>query len=645
MNQSLPLGLFLDQYRIDSVLGSGGFGITYRAWDSVLQTPVAIKEYFPHDFALRGDDSTTVVPTPEHRDDYYVIRNKFLEEARTLARFKHPNIARVSRYLESNDTAYMVMDFEEGSGLDEVLSRRGSGMAQTDCIGLFLPVLNGVKRLHEESFLHRDIKPSNIYVRKSGEPLLLDFGSARQLVKGIKSDLTIMVSKGYAPPEQYNRDSELVGPWSDIYSLGATIYSCIVGQPPIDATARTSSLSQHQPDPLTPLAKSHGHGEYSQAFLDVVDSMLRLQTSKRPSNADEVIEQLKRFQPVADASTRIALLDERTVVSQETALGSDANSRLPNDAAYTVRRHLPAIAGATLVAVASIVAALLYFRPEPEVQISSTLPEPARATMTGTEPKDTAPAGQSDEVEEQQTYLAGETVSYPLKDGSHSPVLVVIPRGTYQMGSSDDRAEPDERPSHAVEIAHSFAMGAYEVTEQDFSSFLASVGNASKQTSSGNSKLPVTFVSWNEAKAYVNWLTTQTGQRFRLPTEAEWEYVARAGSSIEPDPGSTLSSADSSSGDPLSGPIEVGRHQPNQFSIYDMQGNVWEWTEDCWNADYSKAHGNGAALTTGDCSRHVIRGGAWNSPQTLQRATNRSAGLSETQSRYIGFRVAVDLQP
>ena len=286
---ALPAGHRLRDYRITDVLGVGGFGITYLAQDDTLQRRVAIKEYLPNEFAVR--DGTTVHPkSSTDREDFEWGLQRFLDEARTLARFRHPNLVRVVTYFEANRTAYIVMDYEEGEPLDRLLERHGR-LTEAQLKRVLLPIVDGLREVHAAGFLHRDIKPSNVFVRRSDEtPVLLDFGAARQALGRKSKSLTAVASAGYSPPEQYESEGEQ-GPWTDIYALSALCYRAITGNAPVEATRRQSSLLRSRLDPLPRLAEAPSRG-YSQPFLEAVDWGLRVIETERPQSLDEWVAAL-----------------------------------------------------------------------------------------------------------------------------------------------------------------------------------------------------------------------------------------------------------------------------------------------------------------------------------------------------------------
>ncbi|MBT9500831.1 MAG: HAMP domain-containing protein [Burkholderiaceae bacterium] len=286
---ALPVGFRLHEYRIDAVLGQGGFGITYLATDVNLNAPVAVKEYLPEDIAFRSSTRSVSPNASEHRERYQQGLDSFLVEARTLASFRHPNIVRVARFFEAHDTAYMVLEYEKGASLKSWWPQH-SEIGEKGLARLLQPLLDGLAVVHANGFLHRDIKPDNIQLRQEdGRLVLLDFGSAGQAV-AVSDPATVVVTPGYAPIEQYGLGDQ--GPWTDIYALGATLYWMISGKKPPDAESRwmisqSSASAAHLPRDPMPAAVEIGRGRYSESFLQAIDWALNPDPKARPRDVAE----------------------------------------------------------------------------------------------------------------------------------------------------------------------------------------------------------------------------------------------------------------------------------------------------------------------------------------------------------------------
>src|SRR5215470_2449904 len=288
---ALPENAVVDgSYRIVRVVGSGGFGITYEVEDINLGTTVALKEYYPFDFGDR-DGVTTIRPKSDrHRKTFEWGRTSFLREARTLARFEHASIVRVTRVFEANSTAYMVMRLEQGQSYEAWLNDLGRPPTQEELDRITNSLLDALEIIHKGDILHRDIAPDNILVRRDGTPVLLDFGAARRAVAEMSQSLTGIFKPAYSPPEQYSSDNRMQGPWSDLYALGGTLYRAVTGKRPDEATLRFD-------DDRMPSASRAANGTFRQSFLEAIDGCLKVRHSERPQSVAHLRSMLHEGKP------------------------------------------------------------------------------------------------------------------------------------------------------------------------------------------------------------------------------------------------------------------------------------------------------------------------------------------------------------
>jgi serine/threonine protein kinase len=242
-----PRTILKDYYVVGRVLGHGGFGIAYIAWDSNLQMKLAVKEFFPSDFATRGADRSTVTPySGDARDNFEYGLTKFLEEGRAVARFNdHPGIVPVLNFFRDNGTGYLVMQYVPGLSLKEYLTLKGDQIPYDEAIAITMPVMDTLRAVHEVGLLHRDISPDNIYISTTKRVKLLDFGAARLAMGDRSKSLSVILKAGYAPFEQYQTKGKQ-GPWTDVYALAATIYRAITGLVPPEASSRIGGAEELQ---------------------------------------------------------------------------------------------------------------------------------------------------------------------------------------------------------------------------------------------------------------------------------------------------------------------------------------------------------------------------------------------------------------
>ena len=302
-NAPLPDGLEIAGYRIVKKIASGGFSIVYLASDED-GNAVAIKEYLPSSLALRQQGELVPAISSENLPIYRIGLKCFFEEGRALARISHPNVVSVVNFFRANETVYMVMAYESGRSLQEhILRRRDKGerplVSERFVRRMFNQVMNGLREVHTNKLLHLDLKPANIYLRLDGTPILLDFGAARQTLKTDIPKLYPMYTPGFAAPELYQKNGNL-GPWTDIYSIGASIFACMIGAPPQPSDQRR----------INDKMESHYRkleGMYSPELIEVVRWCLKLDPLERPQS---VFALQKALATKAQPQPELSVLDK-----------------------------------------------------------------------------------------------------------------------------------------------------------------------------------------------------------------------------------------------------------------------------------------------------------------------------------------------
>lgn len=277
---ALPVGYRFNEFEIEQVIGGGGFGIVYRARDHQLERTIAIKEFMPASLAARNSDLTLVLRSEHFSKTFHAGLNSFIQEARLLARFNHPNLLHVLRFWVQNDTAYMCTAFYSGTTLSQLHQQRPQIIDEVWIRRLLPPLFGAINAIHQEGYLHRDISLDNIQIQDNGVPVLLDFGSARKAIGNLSDETETMLKPGFAPIEQYSDDNESEqGTWTDIYALGAVLHTLIVGTPP------TVSVVRSIEDSYQPLTERRPAG-YSLPLLNAIDQALALHPEDRPQTVD-----------------------------------------------------------------------------------------------------------------------------------------------------------------------------------------------------------------------------------------------------------------------------------------------------------------------------------------------------------------------
>ena len=281
----LPEGCRLDDYVIEHCIGGGGFSMVYLARTADDGARVVIKEYMPRKLASRDEDGVTVRSRGREANEAFTYgRRLFLDEAGALATLKHPNVVNVVNFFRANGTVYMVMAYEEGVNLQDYIQRHGGNLSEALLRTVFPALLDGLRVIHEAGLLHLDIKPGNIYLRSGGRPLLLDFGAIHRIMESRKYQPSQVVTPGYAPIEQLDPNG-YIGPWTDLYAVGATMRTCIEG------TAPPPAADRRMKDTMKPAASAFKR-RYSQPLLAAIDWAMEVDPLLRPQSVEEFVTAL-----------------------------------------------------------------------------------------------------------------------------------------------------------------------------------------------------------------------------------------------------------------------------------------------------------------------------------------------------------------
>ena len=663
-------------FDILKVLGKGGFGITYLGKDTNTNQHVAIKEYLPSNFASRSSHHDILPNSPGDAKMFEWGLDRFIKEAQTLAKFNHPCIVRVLSFFRSNHTAYMVMEYVEGEGMDVLL--RQSKTLDEEVLKKIVPILlDGLEVLHKADFIHRDIKPPNIFIRKNnGLPVILDFGSARQSIAGEGNQMTSLLSLGYSPFEQYDSSGERQGPWSDIYAMGGVLYRSITGQKPLEATLRITARLRNAPDPL-PSAESLGEGRYSPSFLRAVDKALMVLEGDRPQSVGEW--RLMLFEDrAASATEEKAQPDDLDLFATE---GDGSQKKRKKNSWRSFIASMDACSthvGESDAQEKVGVTIPGFVAPTPGTvrRLPSAPPRQPTTVLSGVSSKGNRQANvapgrlsgvktdtslRAKEKDDGSRIFSGETASIR-EVGTLwvEPVtnmeFVWIPGGVFTLGASADALgrESDERPERDIKL-DGFWIGKYPVTWGKWRRIMGDYPPGLFMKSKAN--YPVERIRWTDVQKFLVQLVRVIGTQhaFRLPTEAEWECAARAGAHVLPSPEEeTLRSRAELiqdyawyKGNSRGQTQPIGTKEANAWGIYDMLGNVWEWVGDRYQADYygvrPKANPQGPEADpqgpkiTG--VMRVARGGGWGTPPQECWPTNRHRFVEKTATVMLGFRL------
>ncbi len=601
--------VLLNRFRLLEKIGEGGMSHVYKAVDL---RKVEAGAADPH-IAIK----VLTVPFASPSDAMAVLSR----EAHSLQSLTHPNIVRVFDCDRDNDIVFMTMELLCGESLyDKLRAAKGEdGLPRDTARRLIKSIANALEFAHGKNILHGDLKPGNVFITDTGEIKVIDFGLARLMVQpgevqpkavANAADRMRALTPAYASPEML--ENEAPDPRDDVYALACVAWKLMTGKLPFKAK---------DPSAARNVAQLACPRELSRREFRALCHALQFEREKRTPSARQFLLEF------SGARNKVAW---------------------------------PA-AAAIAVSMTALIAAAGFFAQHP-VTLRTAAPTVAPAVATA---------------------LLAPTPGQVFRDCPTCPLMKVLAAGDFQQGTAAGAdALAFEMPQHKVAIAHAFAAGVYDVTVGEYSQFVAAtgVGTTGCATYDGAWRVnpsvtwknaiesqtpshPVSCVSWHDAKDYAAWLSHTTHQTYRLPSASEWEYAARAGSAVQV-PWATPAEAcvyanvaDQTAARHYQGwkvlpcadefvqSAPVGSFKANAFGLYDMLGNVFQWTEDCWTDDYQGAPIDGSAQSAGDCTQHELRGGSWFTQPDFVRTSYRNRFDGNYRSTSIGFRLVREIAP
>ena len=619
----LPVGtlLFHGTYRVVRHLASGGFGNTYEAVDTQLGGSVPIKEFFPKQLCGRSSEGGTVTLLSTDCGELFTqLRIKFKKEATRIRRLNHPHIVRVLAYFEEQGTAFYAMDFLRGESLSARMKRTGRPLTEAE-VRRYLPqVLSALKEMHAKELWHLDLKPGNIMINERDEAVLIDFGASKQLRTeegvSVSTSLSCAYTPGYAPLELVDQHLEKFGPWTDLYSLGATLYNLLTGARPLSP----SHLIQGEQLAFSP--------SVSTAMQQLITWLMQPVMSKRPQSVGEVEAWL------AEASGTVVdapLNNEEHCPQPETVRPESVSTEcvdlpdqvtIPKDRGTTLPGGTPVVEKEEANEGKSLPAAQKKSSNTWKWLLTIAV---AIAVITGV-----AVNKCSDDSKQSANK---EAILNRLAEN-----MVCVEGGTFTMGATAEQGSDvdiDEKPTHQVTLS-TYYIGKYEVTQAEWKAVMGTNPSRNK-----GDNLPVECVSWYDCQEFIRKLNELTGKQFRLPTEAEWEYAARGGNKSNKTKYAGGSDIDNVGWhlNNNNNTHPVGLKRPNELGLYDMSGNVSEWCQDWFGSYSSTSQTNPQGPGSG--RDRVLRGGSWLDNARYCRLSCRSGCDPGQELRYRGLRLAL----
>ncbi len=625
-------------YRIESVLGQGSFGVTYKVKvftkikgkfgeETVeLSTPKAVKEFFMKEVNERNASGS--LTSMSEGSISYNYAQKFRKEAENLAGMSHPNIVKVIDFISANNTYYYVMDYVEGENLNDYLKH--NKISEEEAVRIIKDVAEALQYMHEEKhMLHLDLKPGNVMRRnRDGHIFLIDFGLSKHYSEDGQPETSTSVglgTPGYSPIEQANsKQSNQFRTTLDIYALGATFYKLLTGQTPPSADELISD-----DDIIGESLRSHNISENNIAIVKAAmnpNVKKRIQTAKAfldMFNADKENSEEESVEVLSSAETKPEV-EEKHDSSYEDTIIEEHNKyeEKPHNIQNTKQKDTKktesnsnytywAIIGLGLIIMMAFFIAIMS---------SST--------------KDKS----LDENKMTNKVFSNTSLKFNVKGITFE--MKPVEGGTFQMGATTEQG--DDYDSYFEKPVHSVTLNDYYICSTEVTQALWKAVMGNNPSHFKGDKLPVEQVKWDDCQTFISKLNQLTSENFRLPTEAEWEYAARGGKKRKGYKYSGSNSLDKvawyadNSGEKTH---EVATKQPNELGLYDMSGNVWEWCQD-WYGDYSSSsQTNPTGASTG--SNRVLRGGYWGNGARYCRSSYRGYDDPADRGYSLGLRLAL----
>ena len=618
--------LINERYEIEEMLGQGGMGAVYRAHDVTLDRYVALKERI-------SDPNGT-------GQGVAIARSQFQREARILAQVNHPNLPHIYDYFSIEDNECIVMDLIEGKNLHRLVQERG---AQTEATVLnwARQILDALIYLHARNIIHRDIKPHNLILAQDDRIVLVDFGLVKLFDPTQPSTLTMLRGVGtpeYSPLEQYSRDVGYTDPRSDIYAFGATLYTLLTGKPPADVHVRLL-----HPEALRDLRDVNSGVSFGTAAI--VQKAMGLYPQQRYQTANDMLSAFgfspSRFTDIPKSET-VAMPPAEPVLKTPPPTVEPEVKPEPEPAPQSEPETLSATHNTA------------SRESEEDFIVSSVKPSRTGLLASLGIPHKAKPSSAPAVPEDTQILPARSKLPVSIVRGLLRMQLgmgqyvefVRVPAGIFLLGSNpktDPDAQPDELPQFDVELDE-YWISKFPITIAQYTVFTNATNRPAPLDFPHKSAHPVVNVTWYDAIVFCRWASDNTGKQVRLPTEAEWEKAARGTDGLLYPWGNTFDAARLNCAEAkISGtsPVDGFAGGASPYGAWDMAGNVWEWVNDWYKADYYAEHVTQNPQGPESGYYKALRGGAWFSDQQHVRAADRTHFNPENRYDYVGFRIVI----